>query len=95
MRFRRIFAGIGEGKRLLAAETETGDEAADDQPVHGRRKRAKDGEDAEQQQVELIDRILRPNRSLNSPWPAVPMNMPKHRVALPTSAASAPVANLD
>ena len=25
---RRIFAGIGEGERLLAAETEAGDEAA-------------------------------------------------------------------
>ena len=37
---------------------------------------------------------LRPNRSLNWPWPAVPMHMPK-MVALPMAATSAPVANFD
>ena len=36
----------------------------------------------------------RPNRSLNWPWPAVPMNMPK-MVALPIAASSAPVANFE
>ena len=55
MRFRRIFAGIGEGERLLGAETDAGDEAADDQQRDARGERAEDGEDAEQQQVELID----------------------------------------
>ena len=51
----RIFAGIGEGERLLGAEPDAGDEAADDQQRDARRQRAEDGEDAEQQQVELID----------------------------------------
>ncbi len=72
----RIFARIREGERLLGAEPDAGDKAADHQQRHGRRKRAQDREDAEQQQVELINE-LRPNRSLNSPWPAVPMAMPK------------------
>ena len=54
-RLRRVFAGIGEGKRLLGAEAEPGDEAADDQQRHARRERAEDREHAEQQQVELID----------------------------------------
>ena len=51
----RIFAGIGEGERLLGAEADAGDEAADDQQRDARRQRAEDREDAEQQQVELID----------------------------------------
>ena len=55
MRFGRIFAGIGESERLLGAEAEAGDEAADNQQRHARGERAEDGENAEQQQVELID----------------------------------------
>ena len=34
----RIFAGIGKGERLLAAETDAGDEAAGHQPAHRRRE---------------------------------------------------------
>ncbi len=54
-RLRCIFAGVGEGERLLGAEPEPGDEPADDKQRHRRRQRAEDGEDAEHQQVELID----------------------------------------
>ena len=51
----RIFAGIGEGKRLLGADADTGNEAAGDQQRHGRHKRAEDGKHAEHQQIELVD----------------------------------------
>ena len=51
----RIFAGIGECERLLGAKTEAGDEAADHQQGHAWRQRTEDGEDAEQQKIELID----------------------------------------
>jgi hypothetical protein len=50
----RIFAGIGERKRLLGAESDPGDKAAGDEQRDGRGKRSEDREDAEQQQVELI-----------------------------------------
>ncbi len=56
----RIFAGIGEGERLLGADADPGDEAADDQPRDGRGQRAEDREHAEQQQVELIDGLAAP-----------------------------------
>ena len=55
MRFGRIFARIGEGERLLGAQADAGDEAADHQQGHARGERAEDGENAEQQQIELID----------------------------------------
>ena len=55
MRFGRIFARIGEGERLLGAQAEAGDEAADHQQGDVRRQRAEDGEDTEKQEVELID----------------------------------------
>ena len=51
----RIFAGIDEAQRLLGAQPNAGDEAADDQRGHARSERAEEGEDAEQQQVELVD----------------------------------------
>ena len=54
--FRRIFAGIGEGQRLFSTEADTGDEPAEDEERHGRCEGAEDCEDAEQQQVELIDK---------------------------------------
>src|SRR5207342_1672774 len=47
--------GIGERQRLLRPEAEAGDEATDDKHRDVRRERPKNGEDAEQQQVELID----------------------------------------
>ena len=55
MRLRRIFAGISEGQRLLGAESNPGDKAADDHQRDARGQRAEDGEDTEQQQIELID----------------------------------------
>src|SRR5262245_13751262 len=51
----RIFAGIGEGQRLFGAETEPGDEAADDKHRYVRCECTNDGEHAEQQQIELVD----------------------------------------
>ena len=51
----RIFAGIGEGERLLGAEPDARDETRGDEPGNGRSERPQDREDAEQQQVELID----------------------------------------
>ena len=51
----RIFAGIGERQRLLGAEAEAGDKAADDKHRDVRRECTEDREHAEQQQVELID----------------------------------------
>src|SRR5262249_52900638 len=51
----RIFAGVGEAERLFGAETQSGDEATDDEQRHVRRKRAEDREHTEQQKVELID----------------------------------------
>ncbi len=51
----RIFAGIGEGKRLLGAKADAGDEARGDEPRDARSEGPEDGEDTEQQQVELID----------------------------------------
>ena len=60
MRLGRIFAGIGEGERLLAAEAKAGDEARRHQPHDRRRQRAEDGEHAEDQQIELVDRLAAP-----------------------------------
>ncbi len=57
---RRIFAGIGESKRLLAPEPKPRDEPADPKPEHAGRERADDGEYPEQEQVELIDRLAPP-----------------------------------
>src|SRR4029077_8909521 len=51
----RIFSGISEGQRLLGAEAEPGDEAANNQQRHAWREGAEDREGAEQEQVELID----------------------------------------
>ena len=51
----RIFAGIGECQRLLSAEPEAGDEAADDKHRKVRCECSEQGEHAEQQQIELID----------------------------------------
>jgi hypothetical protein len=53
--FGRIFAGIGESERLLGAEPKPGNETADHEQRHVRGQRAEDGEDTEQQQIELID----------------------------------------
>lgn len=53
--FRRVFAGISEGKRLLGAKSNPGNKAADDHQYDARGQRAEDGEDAEQQQIELIN----------------------------------------
>ena len=58
--FGRIFAGIGEGQRLLAAQPKAGDEARRHKPHDRRRQRAQDGEHAEDQQVELVDRLTAP-----------------------------------
>src|SRR5262249_25029469 len=51
----RIFAGIGKAERLFGAKAEAGNEAADHQNRHARGERAKDRENSEQQQVELIN----------------------------------------
>src|SRR3974390_1807494 len=51
----RILSRIREGERLLGAETDAGDEAAQDQERDVRRERAQDRKRAEQQQVELIN----------------------------------------
>ena len=51
----RVFAGIGEGQRLLGAESQSRDEAAGDQQRDARSEGAEDREDTEQEQVELVD----------------------------------------
>ena len=51
----RIFAGIGEGKRLLGAKADSRDEPRGDEPGDARSEGPEDREDAEQEQVELID----------------------------------------
>ena len=56
----RVFAGIGESERLFAAEAEAGDEARRRQPDHGRSEGAENGENPEQQEVELVDRLAAP-----------------------------------
>src|SRR5262245_53013286 len=53
--FGRVFARIGKAERLLGTEPDAGDEAADDKHCHVRGEGTEDGENAEQQQVELID----------------------------------------
>ncbi len=59
-RLRRVFAGISEGERLFAAEAKARNEAANHEPKHGRRECAKNCEDAEQQQIELVDGLSSP-----------------------------------
>ncbi len=53
--FGRPFARIGEGERLLGAQADAGQESADHQQCEVRRECAEDGEDAEEQKIELID----------------------------------------
>ena len=54
--FGRIFARVSEGKRLLGAEAKAGDEAAGNEQRDARgTARRGSCEDAEQQQIELVD----------------------------------------
>ena len=46
--------------RLFAAEPDAGDEARRHQPPHRRCECTGDGEDAEQQQIKLVDRLAAP-----------------------------------
>ena len=55
--FRRIFRGIGEGQWRLGAKPDAGDEAQRGEPDIVRRERAGDGGNAEQQKIELINRL--------------------------------------
>jgi len=59
-RLGRIFAGIGEGERLFAAEAEAGHKTRGNQPPYRRRQGAKDREYAEDQKVELVNRLAAP-----------------------------------
>src|SRR5690242_20878396 len=53
--FGRPFARIGKRQRLLGPEENSGDEAADHQQGDAGSKRPEDGEDAEEQEIELIN----------------------------------------
>src|SRR5215472_3862016 len=55
--FRRVLGGVRKAQRLLRSEAKTGEKAESDQPLIARRPGAGDRRQAEQQQVELVDRL--------------------------------------